>query len=561
MADQRDGAVLAEILFPGVKETPEQIFKRYPPRQLPSDAIVTRFAPSPTGFIHVGSIYISLVGKALARQSQGVFILRVEDTDQQRKLEKGVEEIVSSLLEFDVVPDEGPFQLEPLAERGGYGPYQQSQRKAIYQAFAKQMVAEGLAYPSFQSQAELAAIQEEQKKARVKPGYYGPWAKDRSLSVDEVSSRVKAGEGFVIRYRASYPTEATIAVEDAIRGTLTMPENDQDYVLLKSDGLPTYHMGMPIDDTLMRINLILRADEWLATLPLHVQIFGAIHQPVPLFAHIAPIGKQEGSSKRKLSKRKDPEAAVSYYHQAGYPKEAIAEYLMNIANSSFEAWREQNPGAPIADFRVEPRQMSASIALFNLDKLDSIGKDIIAGYSAPEVYGRALAWARVYDPDLAAILEADPDYSVRVFNIERTGEAPRKDLAHWSDIYPAYGFFFDPLFERSIQGGYQMPGVKPEHIADVLAHLLEAVRSLPDKETWLADLRSFSESAGFAPNRGAYKKAPDQYKGQFSDMMMIYRVALANQHFTPDLYEMHLVMGLPRVQRRLAGAKAAYERP
>lgn len=549
-------AEVAELLFPDVQETPADIYARYPARNLPPEAIVTRFAPSPTGYVHIGSIYISLIGRMLTWQSGGVFILRIEDTDQQRKLEGGVDEIVNSLLAFGLQADEGIVQAEPLVERGDYGPYTQSERKYLYRVFAKEIVARGFAYPSFQSEEELAAIREEQRKRGEKFGYYGPWAKDRNLTLAEIKEKIEAGQPFVIRILADYPTTDTIIVEDAIRGTIEMPANDQDYILLKSDGLPTYHFGHVVDDTTMRVNLILRADEWLSTLPLHVQLFKAFDLPLPRYAHIAPIGKLEGSSKRKLSKRKDPEAAVSYYLETGYPRQAILEYLLNIANSAFEEWRVANPTLPFTDFKFELENMSPSLSLFDKDKLDSISRDLIATYSAEEVYTAIVEWAQAYDADLVGILTTDPAYSMRVFAIDRGGDAPRKDLANWAEVKQTVGFFFDALYERSIEQGFDMPAVGTAEIIQIADRVIESVAALPDKETWLQEMRDFSLALGFAPTRQLYRSEPGKYKGQFGDVMMVCRVALANQRFTPDLYEMITVMGRERVIRRMEAVKA-----
>lgn len=548
-------AQIAELLYPDVTETPEEMFARYPARDVPEGAIVTRFAPSPTGFVHIGSIYISLVGRLLTLQSGGVFILRIEDTDQQRKLEGGVSEIVESLLAFGIEFDEGVVQAEPLVEQGNYGPYQQSERKHIYRVFAKSLVASGFGYPSFQSEEELAQIRSEQERQGAKQGYYGAWAKDRNLSVDEVRERVEAGQPFVIRIKADYPSTETIVIQDAIRGAIEMPANDQDFVLLKSGGLPTYHFAHVVDDAIMRVSLVLRADEWLSTLPLHVQIFHAFGLPLPRFAHIAPIGKMDGTSKRKLSKRKDPEAAVSYYLEAGYPRQAILEYLLNVANSSFEEWRNANPSAPFTRFPFVLEHMSSSISLFDKDKLDSISRNLIATYTAQEVHEAVVAWGESYNPELAALLNADPAYSTRVFGIDRGGDAPRKDLANWAETHKTFGFFLDALFERSLATGFDMPDVAAEDVVQIVDFVSAAVADLPDKETWLQQVRDFGLSLGFAPTRQLFKSEPGKYKGQFGDVMMVIRVALANQRFTPDLYEMMTIMGKERVMQRMERAK------
>lgn len=550
-----DYTALAELLFPDVHETPEDVLRRHPPRDLPEGAIVTRFAPSPTGFIHIGSIYASQVARMLALQSGGVFILRIEDTDQERKLERGIEEIVESLLEFGVPPDEGPYTVDPLAERGAYGPYQQSLRRNIYRVFAKELVRRGFGYPSFQTPEEIDAIRKEQQRQKAKPGYYGPWAKDRNLSYGEVKARLGAGQPFAVRYRAEYPAAGTVKLQDAIRGTIEMPANEQDHILLKSDGLPTYHFAHAVDEPTMRVNLVLRADEWLATWPLHVQLFAALGQPLPIYAHIAPIGKMDGSSKRKLSKRKDPEAAVGYYHVRGYPDRAIREYLMHIASSFYEDWRTANPDRPIEDFPLRLDQMSVSIALFDQEKLDSISRDIIAGYSPEETYDGMLAWARRHDAPLAAILAEDPQYTQRVFNIANLSPAKRKDLACWSDFHRVYAFFLDELFTRSAAGGYLMPTVAPADVAAIMERCIEIARALPEREPWLQAMRAMAGDLGFAANAKALKQAPDRFKGVFGDVMMVVRVALANQHQTPDLYDMLVTMGPERAARRFAQAR------
>jgi glutamyl-tRNA synthetase len=629
-------ASIADLLFPNIHETPQDVFRRYPPRELPAGAIVTRFGPSPTGFVHIGSIYISLIGRKLTRQSGGVWALRIEDTDQQREIERGVEQIVESIAEFGITPDEGVYAVEPVRERGGdglpslgaaerggdgagtsfrtsfgavssrplvasernkpdaanfergeYGPYKQSQRKTLYAVFAKYLVATGAAYPSFQTEAELDAIRAEQERSGSQTGYYGPWAKDRQLSQAEIEQNLAQGRPFVIRYKAPYPARQTIRVQDAIRGLLEMPENDQDMVLLKSDGLPTYHLAHAVDDPLMRINLVLRGDEWLSTLPLHVQLFEALGQPLIAYAHIAPIGKMDGSSKRKLSKRKDPEAAVSYYYERGYPHQAILEYILNIANSSFEDWRKANPTAPLDDFDLRLERMSNSLALYDPHKLDSVSREVIAQYPAEKLYDLCLAWARRYDPLLADALSSDPAYSRRVLalNAAIQGQSPRpaaskdglpspprKDLACWSDVRRAYGFFFDPLFAESIASGYPWPKVAADDIRAILDHCakglacedpaassgVEAPLAVPaagEKDAWIERLRAFGESSGFTSDRKAYKQDPARFKGVFGDLMMVLRVALTNQQQTPDLYDLIQIMGRDRVERRLEEAQ------
>jgi glutamyl-tRNA synthetase len=547
---------LAEILFPSTLDT-DEIFAQYPTRQLPKDAIITRFAPSPTGFVHIGSVYIAQVGRILAQQSGGIFILRIEDTDQQRQIERGVEQIVENLLEFRLEPDEGPFAVDPLQERGAYGPYQQSHRRSIYQAFAKRLVAQGLAYPSFQTAEELQGIREEQERTKNQIGYYGPWAKDRDLTIEQIQEKLDIGLPFAIRIRSPYPNIEKIMIDDAIRGRLEFPANDRDYVLLKTDGLPTYHFAMVIDDTLMRVNLVLRGDEWLSTLPLHIQLFNAFDFKQPTFAHIAPIGKKEGNNKRKLSKRKDPEAAVSYYFEKGYPTDAILAYLLNIANSGFEEWFAKNNPTPLSCYPLKLSDMAPSIALFDLQKLDSVSREIIANYSIDTLYAYALAWAQQHAPQVALWLTDDPEYARLAINIGRNDTPPRKDLTKWSDIESSRGFFFDDYYSQSLETyGYQFSAMETDIIINVLDHCLKATAELGDKETWLQDMKTYSVANGFALDQRDFKRNPTQYKGVFGQLIGAYRIALTNQLNTPDLHQIITIMGTERVSARLKHALA-----
>jgi glutamyl-tRNA synthetase len=549
---------LAQLLFPHIIKTPEDYLQQYPPRNLPENAFVTRFAPSPTGFVHIGSVMTSLVSQRVAHQSGGVFILRIEDTDKKREQDGSVEAIVTNLINFDLTPDEGIVQVDPELEQGDYAPYTQSERGEIYEAFAKYLVERGLAYPCFATEEELVQLRKLQDAQRVQPGYYGEWARWRSATFDEVKAKLDAGEKPVIRIRAPYPNDSRARFKDAIKGDLDMPANDQDMVLLKSGNrLPTYHFAHVVDDTLMRVNIITRGDEWLPSAPLHVQLFEYLEQPVPLYAHIAPIAKMDGTSKRKLSKRKDPEANVAYYYERGYPQQAVTEYLLNLANSSFYDWRKANPAAPNSEFHLRLEDMGVSSPLFDPVKLNDISKDIVATYNADQVYGYVLAWAKQYDPRFAAMLEADPTYAVKVFGVERTGPAPRKDIINWSDAERFCGFFFDPLFEAHIQiSGYPYTNPSPETIVPVL-EAYKQVDLLPRKEEWVAQARELAETLGFARDAKSYKASPDAYKGQFGDMMMILRVALTGRTNTPDLYEIQHIYGKDRVQRRLQQALAA----
>ena len=545
---------IADLLFPDV---PNQLSVPAP-RSLPPDAVITRFAPSPTGFVHIGSIYIALVGRMLTTQSGGVFILRIEDTDQAREVERGVEEIVSSLHAYEIVPDEGPYAVEPLRVRGDYGPYVQSERRAIYHYYAKQLVAEGRAYPSFESPERLDAIRTEQREAKLPTGYYGKWATDRHLSRDEVAEKLEAGQTFVIRINAE-TDERPIEIEDAVRGTLQMPANFLDFVLLKQDGLPTYHFAHPIDDTLMGINLILRADEWLSTLPLHVQLFHALRFPLPTFAHIAPIGKQDGSTRRKLSKRKDPESAVSYYASKGYPREAVIDYLLNIVNSAFEEWRAEHWDANAFDYPLRLDKMSGSLSLFDLQKLDSVSQETVARLSADEVYERVAAWAAEHAPATYELVTADPQYSKRVLSLGRADQS-RKDIVTWSDVDELYGFFFDTRYSESVaREGYQLPSVPQDAAASFLTNCAQDPGLDRPKEAWLEQMREYASEANFALKRRAYKENPEAYSGLFGHAMGLLRVSLTNRPHSPDLYDIMQIMGEARVRQRVADTIAAIQ--
>ncbi len=551
--------LLADLLFPEIDKTPSYWLEKYPPRQLPEGAYVTRFAPSPTGFVHIGSIMASLVSRRIAHQTGGKFLLRIEDTDKKREQDGSIEAIVNNLNNFGLTPDEGFVQVNPEVERGDYAPYTQSDRAEIYATFVKDLVARGLAYPCFATEAELDENRKLQEAQRIKPGYYGPFAKWRNASLEKVQERLDVGDRPVIRLRAPYPIETRIQFQDAIRGEMDMPANDQDIVLLKSSNrLPTYHLAHLVDDILMRVNLVVRGEEWLPSAPIHVQIHEYIQHPLPLYAHIAPIAKMDGGSKRKISKRKDPEANVAYYYAQGYPVQAVTEYLLNLTNSSFYEWRQANPTAPHTDFVVRFDNMQVSSALFDIIKLNDTSKDVIASYTAEEIYAQALDWAKEYQPTLVELLEADQAYTLKVFNVERAGPSPRKDIINWSDIERACGFFFDSYFEDAVNRlGYPFSEKLDQDTIRQLIEYASKFDPAQSKEDWLAGMRTFSAEIGFAPDNKSFKKNPELFKGTFGDMMMVIRVALTGKTNTPDLYEMMQTMGVDRVQSRFARASAS----
>jgi len=540
-----DGMKLAELLFPHITKTTEEMQQKYPSRQLPEGAKVTRFAPSPTGFLHIGGLFAAFVAERVAHRTNGVFFLRIEDTDKKREVENGVSGIVAGLQAFGVSFDEG--MRSETEETGAYGPYTQSQRKEIYQTYCKELVQKGLAYPCFCSAEELAAIREEQEKNKQNPGYYGSFAKCRDLTYEEIEEKVRQGLPYVLRLRSPGKEENRISFEDGVKGTIEMPENVGDIVLLKTDGIPTYHFAHAVDDHLMGTTDVIRGDEWISSAPIHIQLFDVLGFEQPRYAHISPIMKEdeETGGKRKLSKRKDPEAAVDFYHEVGFPKEAVLEYLLTIANSDYEEWRANNPDTPREEFPFSLDRMSKAGALFDLAKLNDISKTYIATLSADEVYDRTLAWAKANNPEFAKQLEQDSDYAHRIFGIERGNEKPRKDIAKWEDtvFYVAY-FYERPSFEEF-----------PENLSkEDMIEILETYKTVycheDVQDDWFPRLRDMSEELGYAKAPKFYKKDPDAYKGHVGDVSTVVRVAATGRRNTPDLYQILQVLGMDEVMTR-----------
>lgn len=540
---------LADLLFPDVKNTLEYYEEKYPKRNLPQDAVVTRFAPSPTGFLHIGSLYTAIVAQRIANQTGGVAFLRIEDTDKKREVENGVTLLVEGLKQFDVNFDEGA--VDEVNEKGNYGPYKQSERVEIYKTFTKELIIRGLAYPCFCTQEELEHSRSIQEQKGIRPGYYGVWAKDRNLSFEEIEGKLKEGKPFVIRLKAPKAQGKTIKLVDEIKGEVEMPENDLDAVILKSDTLPVYHFAHVVDDHLMRTTHVLRGDEWLASVPLHLQLFEAFGWELPKFVHVAPINKLDGSSKRKLSKRKDPEAAVSFYHEQGYPNESVTEYLLNLANSNFEEWRAENPKKPNREFVLHLEKMGVSGPLFDINKLSDISKNLIGKMTAEEAYEKSLVWAEQFDEKLAELMKREKEYTIGILNIERNTEKPRKDIAKWSDVRENVDFFYDEIFE--VETNYDFPeNMAKENIKTVLQNYGSVLEMEEDKDQWFNHLKDFAETIGFARDGKTFKKSPDEYKGHVGDVAMILRVALTKKRNTPDLHEMISVMGRDRVEKRLS---------
>lgn len=538
---------LADLIFPDAKDI-SYYEEKYPERNLKEGAIVTRFAPSPTGFVHLGSLYQVAISKKMAKQTDGVFFLRIEDTDQKREVENGVTSIIESLEDFGLQPDEG--MTNETEEIGNYGPYKQSLRKEIYEAYAKYLISQGKAYPCFCSPEELEQMRQKQEAAKIRPGYYGVWAHCRKLSVEEMVEKIENGESYIIRLKSPGNEEKKIKHHDLIKGNVEFPENDQDIVIIKADGLPTYHFAHAVDDHLMRTNVVIRGDEWLSSIPLHLQLFYMLGFKAPKYAHIAPIMKEDNGGKRKLSKRKDPEAAVSYYSELGIPKEAVIEYLLNIANSNFEMWRKQNPDAPIDEFELQINKMSVSGALFDLVKILDISKTIISKYDAQKVYDEALAWANKYDSNLKNLLEADEEYTLKVLGIERGNVKPRKDIAKWSDLEENIGYMYPEFKQTDHEYEYQKITDK-EEIRKILEGYMNLYYSTSDdKQTWFNRIKDLAESLGYAREVKEFKQNPDSYPGHVGDISTVLRVALTSKSNTPDLYEIMQVLGEEEIKQR-----------
>lgn len=539
-----DRKELADLIFPDVKDA-SYYEEKYPERDLPEGAQVVRVAPSPTGFIHVGGIFQGLIAKKIAEQTNGVFFVRIEDTDQKRKIENGTEEILNAYKDYDLYPDE-------TVGKGNYGPYIQSERREIYKAYAKKLLEEGNAYPCFCSAEELEKIRDNQTKAQERTGYYGKWAKCRNMPVDMAYEKIKNGDPYIIRLKSPGDPEKKIKVKDVIKGGVDMPENDQDIVIIKSDGLPTYHFAHAVDDHLMHTTLVTRSDEWLSSVPLHIQLFRILGFKVPKFAHTAPLEKAEEGSRRKLSKRKDPEAAVSYYTEVGIPKEALKEYLMNIANSNFEIWRKQNPDKDMMkDFEFHLNKMGVSGALFDMVKLLDVAKGVISKFTAQEVYDFSYAWAERFDPELKEMLD-NKEYSLKVLGIERGNVKPRKDIAKWSDVKDIIYYMYPEKFAKNTEFEYQKI-TDPEEIKTIVSKYVNNYFDInDDKQTWFNRMKDLSEKLGYAREVKEYKSEPEKYKGHVGDISTVIRVTLTGRANTPDLYEIIQVLGEEEVKSRLS---------
>ena len=559
---------LAEILFPGIDKTPEDYEKIYPERELPEGAMVTRLGPSPTGFIHLGNLYGAFVDERLAHQSGGRFYLRIEDTDDKRYVEGATDLIIKSLGWFGIDFDEG---ANADGETGDYGPYTQSLRGDIYKAYAKKLILDGTAYPCFMTEEEIAAVRESQEASKLTPGIYGEFSRCRDWSLDQIKTSLADGKPYVVRLKSSgfppeyyqklaaeaeekgedkdtVPEQTKIVVIDAIRGKLEMPENFQDVVILKTTGIPTYHFAHVVDDHLMRTTHVVRGAEWLSSLPIHVELFYKLGIRRPVYCHTAQLMKlDENGNKRKLSKREDPELSLGFYMDQGYHPDAVREYLMTVLNSNFEEWRDKNPDAPIDDFPFKTKKMSSAGALFDLNKLNDISKDVLLKKSAAELYGFLKAWSDEHAPEYAEVF-ADREYLEKILDLGRHDKKPRKDLIYARQIMKFIGYFFDDMFETEDELPEE---VSKEDAKEILMRYLETYDHSDDQQAWFEKIRTITGDLGYAVRPKDYKKDPESYKGHVGHVSTVIRIALMGRTDSPDMWEIQQILGEDRVRARI----------
>lgn len=540
---------LANLMFKDELKTPEYYLEKYPKRNLKEGARVVRYAPSPTGFQHIGGVYAALINERLAHQSEGIFYLRIEDTDQKREVEGAIEDTIATMHNFGMEFDEGMTGEE--TSKGEYGPYRQSQRREIYHTFAKKLVEDGLAYPCFCTPEELNEIREKQMAEKITPGYYGEYAVYRNFPVEEAIKKIENGEEYIIRLKSPGKEENRVEFHDLIKGDVSFPENVQDIVIIKSDGLPTYHFAHAIDDALMHTTDVIRGEEWLSSLPIHLQLFDVLGFERPNYAHVPTIMKSENGSKRKLSKRKDPESAVSYYREEGYPAVSVIEYLLNIINSTFEDWRAENPDEDYHKFPVSLDKMSKSGALFDIVKLHDVSKNVICKMKAPVVYDYYVAWAKDFDKEMFDLVTKNEAMMKEVFNIDKEGPKPRKDFGKWNEVREKIFYFFDELFDLETAENVELPKtLNLEDAKSIIESYAKVYNFNTDQETWFEELKALAVELGYATNRKEYKKNPENFKGMVSDVAGAVRAALTHRTNTPDLYTIMQIMGEEKVRDR-----------
>jgi len=538
---------LADLIFPNIDKTIEDYEKMYPSR---NGIVTTRIAPSPTGYMHIGGIYQSIIDYLIAKNNNGVFMLRIEDTDQKREVKEAVDLIYESLRHYGLNPDEYEEDDKII---GDYGPYVQSRRKEIYHAFIKHLIEIGRAYPCFCTKDTLDELRVMQEHKKQRTGYYGKYAKCRNISVEEAINKIKAGENYVIRFKSNGDFERKFKFHDEVKGDLELSENDEDFVIMKSDNLlPTYHFAHLVDDHLMHTTHVIRGEEWLSSVPKHVELFNTFGFDLPKYVHTPLIIKKEGNSIRKISKRKDPEATMSYYSENGYPREAVIESLMTIINSNYEEWHTQNPDKSYLDFEFNPEKMSSGGAFYDLEKLGNLSKEIISRKKASEVCEESYEWACKYSPSLKEMIERDKDYYTSILNIEREQEKPRKDIVNYSMIEDLIWYMFDDKF-NSKEKEYEWKNVTDiDEIRKVVNTYFDKYYDInDDKETWFNKVKELCDEFGYASNIKDYKKEPEKYKGNVADISTIIRVAVTSKSNTPDLYEILKLLGIDRIKNRI----------
>ena len=537
---------LADLLLPKIDKTPSYYENLYPERQLKEGAKVTRIAPSPTGYLHIGTLFTSLVNRIAATSSDGIFFTRIEDTDKKREVEGGIENIIDGLNRFGISIDEG--FVSGKEEKGIYGPYQQSQRAEIYQTYVKELIRQGLAYPCFCTSEELEQTRSLQERDKIRTGYHGKWAKCRTLSYNEIKEKVESGLPFVIRLKSNGNEENKVVFDDMIKGRIEMPENDEDFVLLKSDGIPTYHFAHAIDDHLMHTTHVMRGDEWISSVPKHIQLFRILGFKVPKFAHVSPIMKLDDGAKRKISKRKDPEAAVHFFIEEGFDALCVIEYLMTIAASDFEDFRRANPDKSYREFKFNLKKMSVSGALFDQNKLLDVSKNIVSRMSGKEVSEKITNWAKEFDKDFYSLLTNNPSYTEAIFSIDRDCAKPRKDIARWKEAKDYVSYFFEELFTPD----YTLP--ENIDVLDAIAFLKaykEVYNENDDLKQWFDKIKDLCPALNFANETKLYKANPDLYKGHVGDLSTVLRIAITGRRNTPDLCSIMKVMGKDKCMERI----------
>lgn len=548
---------LADLIFPDVTETVEDLEKKYPRRELKEGACVTRFAPSPTGFLHTGALFTSIVNKKLANQTGGVFYLRIEDTDRKREVEGSVSDLTSQMKKFKISPDEGVISKDE--EVGIYGPYTQSKREDIYRICAKHLVLKGLAYPCFCTPEMLQKTHDYQEEHKIVPGYYSVYAKCRNISVDEYIERIKNGEKYILRFRSNGSHLKKVSFKDGIKGKIEIAQNDQDVVIIKSDGLPTYHFAHVCDDHFMGTTHVIRGEEWVSSVPIHLELFYAMGFKAPVYVHLPTVMILDGTSKRKLSKRKDKEAAVSYFLKEGYPVESVNEYLLTIINSDFESWKRANKMVSNDEFEMKLKKINTSGALFDIVKLNDVSKEVISRMNSDEVLSAVLEWSKEYNKEVFNVVNRDLEYSKKIFALERDGAKKiRKDIYKWEDIMPTFFYFFDDYFELELKNGYDFKienRLTKEVIKNVLEEYIKVYDENNDKDNWFSNMKELADKLGFCANMKEYKENANKFIGSIADFSDIIRVAITNRHNTPDIYSIMQILGKERVISRLKQAQ------